>query len=292
MKMFNSMQLKLLAAGVLSASVMVGCGSDKDADPSGITTTSGKVTAAFGALQGATCDVTNPLGISKATVTTGADGTVDLSFDTVASDFALIVSCTGGSYFNEATGGTDTNNETVESIMPDLATFTEVGQNLAVTTLTDMATKLYKSLPAADKTPASAKASLTEIVRVMAPGLGDGVNLLAAPTPVINGTTPVGNTPAGIYASYLAGLAKIAQDKGITPSQLGRQLGDSVTAGTAIDPTVVNNLVAKAQEFATEKNTNLGAQPQPTGAGGVAVKPGATGGTGATGATGAGATGG
>ncbi|WP_269619761.1 hypothetical protein [Zhongshania sp. BJYM1] len=303
MKMFNSMRLRLLAAGILSASLLVGCGSDSSPNANTPTVTNGSLTAALGALSGATCVVRNAAATALTTVTTSADGTIALDLETTDGDFPLIVSCTGGSYFDEANpdaAAFTPNTATIKSIVPNLATLTSVGNNLAVTTLTDLAVELYNSLPAGNKTVETALASLNEIVRVLAPALGangGGVNILAAPTPVSSGTSVVPNSPAGLYASYLAGLAQIAKDKGVSPGTLGAQLAASVAAGTAIDPVVVNNLVAKTTTFATAKNPALGttAGTGTTGAGGAAVKPTPTTGTGATGGTGgtgAGGTGG
>jgi hypothetical protein len=299
MKMFNSMRLRLLAAGILSASVLVGCGSDSSPNANTPTVTNGSLTAAFGALAGASCAVTNSAGTTLTTVTTGANGVVDLDIETVNSDFPIIVTCSGGTYFDEAnpTAAATTNTGVLRSIMPDLASFNAVGNNLAVTTLTDLSVELYNSLTGPNQNTQTALASLAEIIRILAPSLGTnggGLNLLAAPTPVTAGDTVVPNTPAGIYASYLAGLASVAKDKGITPSALGALVASQIRTGVAIDTDTVNNLIAKVIAFASGKGFTLTGT---TGAGGVAKKPttggtGGTGGTGATGATGAGATGG
>lgn len=289
MKMFNS---KLLVAGLLSASVMVGCGSDKSADSDSPVVTNGNLTAALGALSNANCVVKNAAGDTKLTVETLADGTVPFDIETVGSDFPLIISCTGGSYFDEAnpTDPLISNTGTIRSIVPDLATLISVGGNVAVTTFTDLAVELYNSLPAGDKTIETALESLEEIGRILAPSLvenGGAANLLAAPTPVTAGDTVVPNTPAGIYAAYLAGLAEIADDKAITPLALGALLAGQIANGTAIDADTVSNLIAKAAAFAAGKGFTLTGD---TGAGGIAVKPTPTTGTGGTG--GAGGTGG
>ncbi|POP51051.1 hypothetical protein C0068_18880 [Zhongshania marina] len=276
MNMFNS---KLLVAGLLSASVMVGCGSDSSADKDSPTVTNGSLTAALGALSGATCDITNAAGSTLETVTTGADGSVSITIETVGSDFPLIVSCTDGTYFDEANPDdpAKTNESVIKSIVPDLATFNNVGGNVAVTTLTDLAVELYNSLPAGDKTVETALASLDEIVRVLAPELGTGgggVNLLAAPTPVTAGDTVVPNTPAGVYASYLAGLAQVAKDKGISPAELGALLAEDVANGDPIDADTVSDLGSSAASFAADKGFTVTGT---TGDGGAAVKPTPTG---------------
>jgi hypothetical protein len=302
MQMLNKMRLKLLVAGLLSTTVMVGCGSDKPENDAPVATPFG-VTAALGALSGASCDLINAGGTILANVTTTIDGTVPVNIQARDSDFPIIVECSGGNYFDEGLESSQPNTTTIKSLIPTRAALTAVADNLAVTTLTDLAVELFKSLPASEKTSAAAVASLDEIVRVLAPALGangGGLNILSAPSPVTSSGTQVSDTPAGKYAAYLAGLALVAKDKGTNAAGLGQLLAGQVSAGNALDNDTVTQLVNKVKAYAqTNGNPELQSDvnDDTSGAGGTAKKPtpqstGSTGSTGSSGSTSSGATGG
>jgi hypothetical protein len=304
MKTFNSMGFRLFAAGLLSASVMVGCGSDKKANSNAPVASAFGLTAALGALEGASCDVISADGTILDIVTTTADGTVPVNIQASDTDFPIIVECSGGNYFDEGSEGPQLNTSIIKSLIPTRAALTAVANNLAVTTLTDLAVELFKSLPENDRTSAAAVASLDEIIRVLAPELGangGGLNLLAGPTPVTSSGTVVSDTPAGKYAAYLAGLALVAQDQNTNAAGLGAILAGQVRAGNALDTATVTQLVNKVKAYAQTNGDEAlqnDVSNDDSGAGGTAKKPtgtgatGGTGGTGGTGATGAGATGG
>lgn len=300
MRIFNSMRFRLFAAGLLSASVMVGCGSDSKASSNAPVASAFSVTSALGALVGANCNVISAGGTILATAVTGANGTVPVDIEAANSDFPMTVECTDGSYFDEGSNTTQLNTGTIKSLIPTRAALAQAGNNLAVTTLTDLAVELFKKAPASDRTSAAAVAALDEIVRVLAPALGangGGLNILSAPTPVTSATTAIDETPAGRYAAYLAGLALVAKDKNTNAAGLGALLASQVSSGTPLDTTTVTQLVSKVQTYAgTNGNTALQSDVSgdSSGAGGTAQTPtatGGTGGTGGTGATGAGSTG-
>lgn len=122
-----------------------------------------------------------------------------------------------------------------------------------MTPLTDMAAELYSKTPAANKDPVAAKQALESVRKAIAPDLGvDGTDLLSAPQPVKSQTDVVGGGTAGKYATYLAGLAKAANDEGKSPEQLLGELNTQVQQGT-VDKTVSEKVVAKAKEFADEQ---------------------------------------
>lgn len=260
MNKFSSARVKLLMAGVLSASLIVGCGDDKDSDPVSVNDkvqTDFATTAALGALEGSVCSVVSALGVTLGSDTTDADGEASFSFLAAPSDFPFVVSCEGGDYYDEATQTKKTlpAGKPIKSLVPEPATLTAVAQKLAVTTLTDIAVNVFETLPANQKNAEGATQSLNNTVQAIAPSLvanGGGVNVLAAPTPVKNATDKVPNTPAGKYAAVLAGIAKVAQESGKTPDALGKELAEQAKTGTIVAE-VVTKLKAKTVEFAQEQ---------------------------------------
>ncbi|MEX1666831.1 hypothetical protein [Zhongshania arctica] len=305
MNMFNSTRLKLLAAGVLSAGVIVGCGSDKKADGNAPQTIMASITAAQGALVGADCLVTT-IANGTRSFKTGPDGRVDFTIVTVPSEYPLVVTCTGGSYVDEAnpSAGLIANNDILRSIMPDAATFALVGNNWAVTPFTEFAVSLYKSItPASCQRVETLSLSLKEIADRIAPGLyesASGLDFLAGPTPVVTGDEDLSaGTPADIYAAYLAGLALVASERSpaISPAALAQEVSAAIAGGTAIPQDVVDNLFNRAQAYMTGKGAKGHPLTAPSTAptGGAATKPtiaGCAGGTGGTGGTGGGGSGG
>jgi hypothetical protein len=308
----KKMRLTMFAASIVAAGALTGCFNDDSAD-AGPNSTSFNNGAALGALVGAICTYKNNSGTMLATkgrVVTDNDGTAPVEIDNlVAGDFPVIVSCAGGTYYDEAANVFRSNaGESIQSIIPSLAALAEVGNRVGVNTLTDMATKLYNSAAPADKTSSGALAAFKEIGRVMAPGLvgseaGGELNLLGSSAPVKNDSPSLANNAASKLAVYLAGLAQVANDAGKTPAQLGELLADAITAGQSVDTTVPNGglgskLKTAATAYAKDKAPAALAddtEKDQSGSGGSASKPksdgtndgGATGGTGGTGATGA-----
>jgi hypothetical protein len=308
MQVLNKMRLKLLMASLLSTTVIVGCGSDKPADdvPPVAVDTPFEVTAALGALKGADCEIVGapPSNTVFTTETTDDNGQVAVIIKAFATDFPVTISCSGGQFYDEARDTMIVNEFPIKSVVPDLASLDLLGKKIAVTTLTDLAATLYQSLPATEQNAETALASLSEIIRILAPALGEnggGLNILAAPTPVttVDDSDTIPATPAGKYAAYLAGLAKVAAEdgKGLNASQLGKELADQITAGVPIDNDTVTKLVSKVQSYLTN-NPSLKdeVKDDETGAGGEAEKPKpkpkTTGSTGSTGTTSTGSTGG
>jgi hypothetical protein len=303
MQMLNKMRLKLLVAGLLSTTVMVGCGSDKPENDAPVATPF-EVTAALGALQGASCSIVGATGTIFKSATTDDSGQVSVIIDARVRDFPVIISCSGGSYFDEATNALVDNVGSIKSVVPNRAVLDSLAKKIAVTTLTDLATTLYQSLPPENRTAETALASLTEVVRILAPALGEnggGLNILAAPTVVASPGIALDGTPAGKYAAYLAGLALVAEENGKTAAQLGQVLAEQIATGKAIDPVTVATLVDKVKAYAsTNGNNDLKSDVanDNSGDGGAAEKPEpntppkTTGSTGSTGSTSTGATGG
>jgi len=269
----KKMRLTMFAASIVAAGALTGCFDDESADPvSSASPTEFSATAAYGALVGATCVVNGTVTAALDSYTTDADGVGAISATIGAAEYPLIISCTGGTLYNEATELTEANDETLKSIVPTAGALTDAGGNIAVTTLTSMAAALYESLPAAQRNSSTANQSLTNVIKALAPGLGngDGLDLLRAPSVVKSSTSTVGNNDAGYYASILAGLAKAgaALNPPLSPAKLAAKLATETAAGT-LDANVVSVLKAKTAEFANDKGTaalktKVEAAPAPT----------------------------
>jgi hypothetical protein len=316
----KKMRLTMFAASIVAAGALTGCFNDESAD-AGPNSTSFNNGAALGALVGATCTYANNsdavLESKTAPVVTNDQGTAPVNIEgLVAADFPVIVSCTGGSYFDEGNpiaGLVSNAGKTIQSIIPSAAALAQVANNVGVNTLTDMATKLYKAAADEDQTSAGAVAAFAEVGRVMTKGFiatGGGLNLLGSSTPVVNADPALADNTAGRLAVYLAGLAQVAKDAGISPAKLGERLAKAMTDGTNVNSVVpfkngenfVLQLKRAANNYAIAKGgtTDLAASVggQASGEGGSASKPkgtgtdgsgsggSTTGGTGGTGATG------
>ncbi|WP_373090692.1 hypothetical protein [Zhongshania sp.] len=294
--MINSkkMRLTMFAASMVAAGALTGCFDDKSADPaSPAVATEFSTTAAYGALVGADCVVNGTVTAALDTYTTDADGVGSISAVIGAGEYPLIISCTGGNYYNEASEATEANDETLKSIIPSAGALTDAGGSVAVTTLTSMAAALYESLPAAQRNSSTANQALTNVIKALAPGLGngDGLDLLRAPTVVKSSASTVANNDAGYYASILAGLAKAGAGltPALSPSKLAAKLAAETVTGT-LDNNVVSVLKAKTSEFAGDKGDaalqqKSNSSPAPTTT--VAKPTTGTGGTGGTGGSGA-----
>ena len=210
MKMTKNKAALTLTA--VAASVLVACGGGGSTAPA---TKSAKMTAALGALNGATCTATEigsvPARTFAATGTTNASG--QATFDGLPLDVgSLIVSCKGGSYYDEATNTTVTllATDTIKSVLPAGSTET------AVTPLTSLvASRVEQALVGK---PAGTKVSATEITEAatqIAAVFAPGVDLLAPPKVVTNAADVSAITAADSankYAAALAGLSKLAKD--------------------------------------------------------------------------------
>tara|TARA_R110000772_G_scaffold144093_4_gene253823 strand:- start:79743 stop:80735 length:993 start_codon:yes stop_codon:yes gene_type:complete len=312
--MINSkkMRLTMFAASMVAAAALTGCFDDKSAD-AGPSSTSFNNGAALGALVGATCTYASNSGADliseNAPVVTNSLGAAPVNIlNLVAGDFPIIISCENGSYFDEANPGAGlVSNEgnTIQSIIPSAAALAQVGNNVGVNTLTDMATKLYKSAAAEDQTVDGAVAAFSEVGRVMMKGFmanGGALNLLGSSTPVTDDAPALADDTAGQLAVYLAALAQVAKDMNTipatTPAALGKLLADAMTNGTDVNSVVplkngenfVQQLKRAANNYAIANSgsTNLGASVsgQLAGEGGSASKPKGTGGNDGTGSGG------
>jgi len=297
MKMTKNKAALTLTA--VAASVLVACGGGGSTAPA---TKSAKMTAALGALNGATCTATEigsvPVRTFTASGTTNASGQVN--FDGLPLDVgSLIVSCKGGSYFDEATGTTVTllATDTIKSVLPAGSTET------AVTPLTSLvASRVEQALvgkPAGTKVSAAEiTQTATQIAAVFAPG----VDLLAPPRVVASAADVAGITAgdsANKYAAALAGLSKLAKDSaggdhlalldtlladvsdGVIGDDLAADLGlaDLSALNTALTQ-AVSDTVSPAVAAATDDRATTGTVESPT-----TTPPTGTGGSG-TGGTG------
>ena len=297
MKMTKNKAALTLTA--VAASVLVACGGGGSTAPA---TKSAKMTAALGALNGATCTATEigsvPVRTFTASGTTNASGQVN--FDGLPLDVgSLIVSCKGGSYFDEATGTTVTllATDTIKSVLPAGSTET------AVTPLTSLvASRVEQALvgkPAGTKVSAAEiTQTATQIAAVFAPG----VDLLAPPRVVASAADVAGITAgdsANKYAAALAGLSKLAKDSaggdhlalldtlladvsdGVIGDDLAADLGlANLSALNTALTQAVSDTVSPAVAAATDDRATTGTVESPT-----TTPPTGTGGSG-TGGTG------
>lgn len=272
----------VLTVGFAAALALAGCGGDSSSNK---TKLDYEATVAHGAVVGASCDLFDADGDLVASgFTTDENGQVDISASVNKKKFPVTMTCSGGTYYNEATGQTETQVGALRSIVPDKDTLNSLGSEVAVTPLTDLAVKLYEKSNVKD--PVAAKQALSEIREALAPGLGvDGADLLQAPQPVKSSTDVVDGSVQGEYALYLAGLAKAAQDRGQTPEELLEDLQDDIDSNQ-IDASVAQDVVDGAKEFATEQGdteAQAAVQDDEAGDGSVDTPTGSTGATGATG---------
>ena len=282
--MINSkkMRLTMFAASMVAVGALTGCFNDKSADPS--SSTGFGLGAAKGAINGATCTYTTAVGGSGAAGSTDANGevqvTVSPGFGT--NDYPVVITCAGGTYFDESDNSTQPQTVPMRTLIPDGQSIADVGGKIGVNPFTEFAAALFDSLPAGaqNRTVAAAKATYGEIGRLFAPGMvanGGGLNLMQASTPVSTATPTLGNNVAGQLATYLAGFAKYAATNGGSMAVLA-DLRNKIAAGTAIAPSVAQGIKTQANSYAPGAAT--GVSSQPSGNGGTAQKPTPTGGTG------------
>lgn len=272
----------VLVAGLAASLVLAGCGGDSSSSK---TKLDYQATVAHGAVVGADCDLFDADGaLIAGDFTTDENGQVDISTSVNKKKFPVTMSCTGGTYYDEATGQTVNQTGALRSIVPDKDTLNSVGGEVAVTPLTDLVVELFNK--AGVKDSVAAKQALSEVRDALAPNLGTGgTDLLQAPQPIKSGTDTVNGGVRGEYALYLAGLAKAAEDRGVTPEQLLGTLQGQIQ-NNQIDTNIADDVVDGAKEFATEQgdaDAQATVENDVAGDGSVDTP---TGGTGATGATG------
>ncbi|MES2884936.1 MAG: hypothetical protein V4709_09040 [Pseudomonadota bacterium] len=170
--------------------------------------------AALGALNGASCNAFLSNGTTPVpgapTVTSGADG--GFSFGTLNSSFfPIVVTCTGGNFFDEATGASVANSAPVSAVVPQARTSQSntAAPTFCVTPLTNMAAASFLAQPPELRSNNLAASANAEIARALFPG-GD---ILTPPTPVdsTNESLP-SNSVADQYAAILASLSFAANN--------------------------------------------------------------------------------
>jgi hypothetical protein len=294
--MINSKKTRLtmFAASMVAAAALTGCFNDKSADPS---STGFALGAAKGAINGATCTYKTAVGTVGLAGSTDANGEVQVSVTPGfgAGDYPVVISCNGGTYFDESDNSTQPQTEAMRTVIPDGQSIADVGGKIGVNPFTEFAAALFESLPAgaANRTAAAAKASYGEVARLFAPDMvanGGVLNLMQASTPVSSATPTLGNNVAGQLATYLAGFAKYSAANGGSMAVLA-DLRNKIAAGTAIPASVAQGIKTQADSYTPGAST--GVSGQATGNGGTAVKPTpegetTTGGTGGTGGNGGG----
>lgn len=239
---------RLPSLSIISAAILLSaCGGGGG---SGTPTHSVTSTASLGALVGANCTAKDIRFGTSFTGTTNSDGIV--VFNGVPdSAGTLLVSCTGGSYFDEATKNTVSLTTTLESVVP-------AGNNVAaITPLTNIVAALVKQAIANVTNPSIAPADLNAVAKQVADVYAPGVDLLSPPKPVRSSAdvTTIGNADnANRYAAALAALSQLA-------STAGKPLDQVVTAITSdvADGIIGNGLnainVTSPAALATNLNT-------------------------------------
>ncbi len=262
------MKYKGLIATAACAIVLAaaGCSDNNNSGSSGKTVSFG-AKAALGALRNATCTVTTfPGGTSlDGPFTTNADGVVvfgDVIFATPAPN--LLISCTQGSYYDEARDSEyPLGSSVIRTIVPSsrINLATDGGAlAVAVTSYTEIATAL-----ALNNDPTSPSAdTIEDALAAVATMAGiPGVDLLTPPTTVSQNAKISASTPSDLYAAALAGLAFAAKTAG-SPNvgEYTVTLSQTVAGGNNISASIINAIDAGTDTAAADPNvTNPQATP-------------------------------
>ena len=193
-----------VAAGVISgvSALAVGCSSSDSRSPfedGGAVT----ATAALGALSGANC-VLNRLPVEDlvlGTVTTDDDGVAN--FGIIDSNGPFLLTCSGGSYYDEATDSTVDFEGSIRSVVLPRQPFTPL--NVGVTTATELVVAALEGNPPGPINLGFVANALLEVARALGvPNL----NLLTPPE-VVNEDDPLisGTDARGLHALILAGFS-------------------------------------------------------------------------------------
>lgn len=287
---------KAFTAIALSSALLVACGGGGGG---GGGQKSFSTTASLGALVGASCSAAEIGSNLTAQGTTNANGVANFTFP-AAYQGPSIVTCTGGTYFDEATNTTITLNVPVRSVVPANQT------SAAVTPLTDLvAQQVVNAIQAAGLTPQTASitnAQITQVAQDIAGVFAPGINILTPPTPVSNANqlNNLGTNNADQYAAALAAFSQLAADLGyanthslLTPlvidsndgiigNQLNDQAGNPVAnIIAAVDAAIANAPISDAAK--NELEDEAAETPRDTAVQSPTVTPGTgTGGTGGT----------
>jgi hypothetical protein len=233
MNTLHTFKLTAGASLLAACAVLTGCGGTND-EPA--PTTSFVATAALGAVTGATCTATE-IGSNRiftALSATNTDGKVVVSGLPLNAG-ALLLDCSGGAYFDEATGLTKNlaASDKISTVLPKGAT--EVG----VTPLTSLvAASVRQALAAAPAGSTLSNAQINAVAKSVAGVFAPGVDLLAPPTVVKNAADVAAissNSAAGKYAAALAALSQLAKDQGTDQTQLTAALVSDMADGVIGD---------------------------------------------------------
>ncbi len=219
--MFDVRKRYLLAGAMTLAVAASGCGGNGGGNGDSVPF-SAKV--AKGAVSGASCKVTGWSGSPVyGSGTTAADGTfsTDLDFgDGVPENAAILISCTGGAYFNEAAAD-KLSVPTTATISAVLSSATiAAGANTAVTPITTIAVQLLK---AKNVTPngGGAESANDAVAKVF--GLDD---ITLPPVTVTTASPTFGASPADQYALLLGSISFAAKNKPTAAAAVVAKAGD------------------------------------------------------------------
>jgi len=229
---FRKLALAAAAMGGV-AIVVAGCSSSNEPSPFENTVS---VTAALGALAGATCvlDLIPASDGFTPSAVTGPDGVARFSA-AILEDGPFKVTCSGGEYYDEATETmVSFQNKQLRSIVTQRESAGPLG--VAVTTATDLVVAaLGEPLTEVDAD------LIFDAVTEVAMALGfPNLNLMLPPQVVNADNRAITNGAApGQYAVLLAGLAQLAEDTGLTPDELGAKLREDVVAGQPVGTSLI-----------------------------------------------------
>ena len=237
------------AALIFGSAALVGCdgsstrvSQDGDGDVKQLL-----VRASKGALVGATCTIApvnnpdNQIG----TCTTNADG--DCNLNIPAQTGPVLVSCTGGSYYDEATDTTvQLGNNVARSIAPSTRS------SVAVTPLTDLAAS--RALAAVEGGQQVTDETIEQTKRDVSSFFGVD-DILDPPQPIRNAADKanLSGDEAGAYAAALAGFSQLALDKGVDPFTLTQNLNSDLA-----DDGVINSQVTQSEIDTATSNAAQG----------------------------------
>ncbi len=224
--------LKASAMGLLAVAVSA-CGNNHHKSRAEI---DGR--AALGALLNATCEVTTLIGNTLGSGTTDASGNFTMTLSPAPSE-PYLVSCTGGQFFNEATGQFEAFTGTMKAVAPSDTT------SLAVTPLTDVAAEAVLAL-SGTVTDGQVSTILDDIASFF--GVSD---ILALPQ-VVDSLDDLdalsGN--AGAYAAVLAALANLTEGLGLSAQQILSLLAADIADGDLGDQFSQSTIDAAAASVA------------------------------------------
>lgn len=221
-----SFALALAATAVLGA-----CGGGDGGDNLSVgKTITGRV--ALGPVVGATCTVSNAGGAAIAGVgiqTTGDSGVFSL-VNIPDAQFPVIVTCSGGNFYDEATNQIVANLANVRAVVPlNRASTDSTTPTVALTPLTSAAVAAFLALPAEFRNNAAAASANTEVANALAPGL----DILSPPTAITSANQTLTNSPADQYAVILAALSYLALDAGGDTAQATARFVNGLSADAA-----------------------------------------------------------